>query len=80
MTTTGPAAKPGPIPERHAMSTETYQLTTEDGTVLTSATDLGLAWEWAEHAHGPEAWAALSYGQQCQEAAAALDGLRAANQ
>lgn len=62
------------------MTAETHQLTTKDGTVLTSATDLGLAWAWAEHEHGPEAWAALSYRQQCQEAGAALDGLRSASE
>lgn len=53
-------------------------LTLADGTELHDRTDVGLARQWAEHEHGPEAWAALSFTGQSIETAAALDGLRRA--
>lgn len=54
-------------------------LTLADGTTITDRTDVGLARQWAEHEHGPEAWAALSFTQQSIETAAALDALRRAH-
>lgn len=53
-------------------------ITLADGTELHDRTDVGLARQWAEHEHGPEAWAALSFTAQSVETAAALDGLRRA--
>lgn len=55
-------------------------LTLADGTTLTDSTDVGLARQWAEHEHGPAAWAALTLGQQSTETAAALASLRQAHQ
>lgn len=52
-------------------------LTLPDGTTLTDRTDVGLARQWAEHEHGTE-WAALTFGQQTAQTAAALQALRAA--
>ena len=53
-------------------------ITLGEGVVLTARTDVALAALWAEHEHGPEAWAALTLGQRSVETAAALDSLRAA--
>lgn len=50
-----------------------------DGAVLTDVTDLGLAWQWAEHEHGPEAWSALTVQQRNAEVAEALAALREAH-
>ena len=53
-------------------------ITVGEGTVLTGRTDVALAAQWAEFEHGPEAWAALTFGQRTAETAAALAALRAA--
>lgn len=53
-------------------------LTTADGTVLTADTDLRLAEKWAEHEHGPTAWAALTPVEKRATTADALDALRKA--
>lgn len=54
-----------------------YSIRTADGTVLTSSTDLGLAWAWAEHESG-DAWSGLLYSEQCRQVADALAELRRA--
>lgn len=38
--------------------------TLPDGTTLTDSTDLGLAWQVAEHMAGPEKWAAMSHTER----------------
>jgi hypothetical protein len=51
---------------------------TSDGTELAAHNDLALAWKWAEHEHGPAAWANLTYGAKCASVADALAELRRA--
>ena len=58
--------------------TGALSMTLEDGTVLTARTDVRLAEQWAEHQHGPTAWAALTFGDRIREVSAALTALRAA--
>lgn len=53
-------------------------LTMPDGTELTAHTDVQLAWAWAEAEHGPEKWAAMTYGEQCRDVGDALAELRRA--
>lgn len=53
-------------------------ITTADGTVLTAGTDLRLAEKWAEHEHGPTAWAGLTQVEKWATTADALDALRKA--
>jgi hypothetical protein len=50
-------------------------LTTEDGTVLSARTDVGLAQQWAEHTLG-SAWTSLTYSQQTAHVSEALAELR----
>ncbi len=53
-------------------------LTTDDGTVLHAGSDVALARQWAEHDNGPDAWAAMSRGQQSATVADALVAIRRA--
>jgi hypothetical protein len=65
---------------RPAAITGELSIELADGQVLTDATDLGLAWQWAAAEYGPEEWGKLSYGAQCAEVGSALAALRAAAQ
>lgn len=55
-------------------------ITLEDGAVLRSRTDIGLAGQWAEHVIGVEEWKALSFGERTTHTAEALRELRRALQ
>lgn len=48
-----------------------------NGTVLRDTTDLGLAWQWAEHVCGPELWARMGSAERNASVADALAELRA---
>jgi len=48
----------------------------EDGTVLTSNTDLGLAWKWAEHVYGDKWATMMPLREQWPAVAEALEELR----
>lgn len=52
-------------------------ITTEDGTILSASTDLGLAWKWAEHENG-ETWAGMPTSDRNASVAEALAELRRA--
>lgn len=52
-------------------------ITTDDGTTLTAANDLALAWVWARHVYGTE-WDATPYSIQVDAAAIALKKIREA--
>ena len=62
--------------------TGTLTINVGDDTVLTDTTDLGLAWQWAEHEvnANPDmpAWDGLTYAEKCQQVADALHALRVA--
>lgn len=51
------------------------QIHLQDGTTLTSTSDLGLAWAWAQHENSAE-WGSMSRMAKGAEVAAALTAIR----